>query len=50
MVQRRLRFALKSGQAVGIGMEVRRQNFDRDLATEFGIAGPGNLVRPQANR
>jgi hypothetical protein len=38
-------------------MEVRRQNLDRDLATEFGIAGPVNLiagpvnlVRPQANR
>ena len=32
-------FATEAGQALGIGGDSRRQNFQGDLATEFAVAG-----------
>jgi hypothetical protein len=38
-----LRFALKPRQTVGIGMEGRRQDFQRDFASELRVARPVDL-------
>jgi hypothetical protein len=50
MVQGRehARFAFETGEPMGIGRERRRQQLDRDLATEFGVAGAIDLAHPAA--
>ncbi len=45
MIQRgeQLRFALEPREAIGIGCERVRQDFDSDFATEPGVASPIDL-------
>jgi len=46
MVQRRedLRFAFEPRQPIGIVREGRRQNLDRDVAIELGVASSVDLA------
>jgi hypothetical protein len=48
MVQTRqdLRLALESREAVGILGDIRRQDLERDLATELLIVGPPDFPHP----